>query len=1216
MKYKIRLSNGEMVQIIADSDEEALQMAKEIEQQKISQGEFSVLKNGDNPPDMDRLNFNYQKGVALPGLRAALGFAEGDLNGLEEKEQYLINKVGSQGFTRDSKGNLALTPKGLIRLGITPEDDRNVVIDESGMSWGDVADLSGIIGPIAGTLVTMTPWGRGAKMGYTFLKEVGLMGAGAGLGKAGEELVEAAVGFQKQTPGEIAETVTHEALLMGAAQGVFGTVARALKALLGPKASVETLDVISNMMKGIPDPKAVLAMETRLGRALTDKELAKIPRLTPIPHMDAQGRPIAARVQAASETILKPKGRKRANEAYIWGRMQETLKMLGAKNIEIKKFSNKLAAGRLTADEIEATARTIAKNADISESAFQQYLRNVIVGIDRGIFDRVAPGGRTRFEGLTTEQGANRLKQMIKGENTEGQIQGSLFGDLYQARYASFIEEYGMINTQLGLGPVRNVTTGKVIPIVEGSNKPKLFNNIDEVASYWESRVLADPKRTLPEWVKIYRGETGAKAAGEIPLVAPNTVELNAVTKLERELGRRLTDEEKIARGWTPSAAGPKGAGDAPVSFTELEPHLLEGGVGSGEFRQMAFIPTESFKNLARRLSQDMPRGTPLSRTDTVVLAPNDLAAIEALPQFLTLKQFHNLRMGLRTGTGGIKATSVIPGGLTSKWAGDLFADTEKLLLTLSETGDAQAAMLVNLPKVLRSMFSDETIAKTLGQYQSVNRRYGKFLTAFGDVNWAALKRDVKQGGYDRDQLLGVILRRDGAERYRELMKILDEVDPKIIAVREQALGRALTGEEVRALRAGTHSRRADMEHEIRGQYLSLALKKSYSWQTNRVDPTTLRRELLKIGDDTLQAVMGDSYRPLMTALQAMEMHGAKLTGEQATKILADWNRMYPEARAGQGGAPGGFVIMEDIAKLAERQNEFASSALVRAIRKDTFEPDKIVEIIFKKRGGERIREAQQLLSPESFALVQQEAMRDMLLKATGPGQDIKEIFRSGALKNSMEAYGDDALEAMFGKEVTSALKGLNQEMTLITQAEGGNAGTLVAATVGLFAFGLANLQTIATIGIAGKLMSSPTVVRALARTDASSIRIVMNAMRRAIQLELSHLIATGQEEAAAELQKAINQADVNMTGQEDLGVEAGNILEQVKEAVTPIRNTIKQTIGETFGAAEVSPISSAAPTTSPISLPNVAPPQVATANPIVLPNPQDRFLAERLGRT
>jgi hypothetical protein len=121
--------------------------------------------------------------------------------------------------------------------------------------------------------------------------------------------------------------------------------------------------------------------------------------------------------------------------------------------------------------------------------------------------------------------------------------------------------------------------------------------------------------------------------------------------------------------------------------------------------------------------------------------------------------------------------------------------------------------------------------------------------------------------------------------------------------------------------------------------------------------------------------------------------------------------------------------------------------------------------------------------------------------------------------------------------------------------------------------------------------------------------------MRRAIQLEIAHLIATGQQAAAAELQAAIDRVDVPMDLQEDVSNEAGNILEQVKEAVTPIRNTIRQTIGETFGAAETPPISSAAPATSPIPLPNVAPPQVGIANPIVLPNPQDRFLAERLGR-
>jgi hypothetical protein len=137
-----------------------------------------------------------------------------------------------------------------------------------------------------------------------------------------------------------------------------------------------------------------------------------------------------------------------------------------------------------------------------------------------------------------------------------------------------------------------------------------------------------------------------------------------------------------------------------------------------------------------------------------------------------------------------------------------------------------------------------------------------------------------------------------------------------------------------------------------------------------------------------------------------------------------------------------------------------------------------------------------------------------------------------------------------------------------------------------------------------------------LSKTDAGSIRVVTNAMRRAIQLEIAHLIATGQQAAADELQAAINKVDVPMGLQEDMSNEAGNILEQTKEAVTPIRDTIRQTIGETFGAVGTPPINSAAPTGSPMPLPNVAPPQVATANPIVLPNPQDRFLAERLGRS
>jgi len=86
--------------------------------------------------DFDAENFDYQTGVDAPGLRAQLDLAET----VEEKELVLTNRVGSQGFTRDSAGNFALTPSGLKRLGIRGGSDKNIIIDESGLAKGDFAD--------------------------------------------------------------------------------------------------------------------------------------------------------------------------------------------------------------------------------------------------------------------------------------------------------------------------------------------------------------------------------------------------------------------------------------------------------------------------------------------------------------------------------------------------------------------------------------------------------------------------------------------------------------------------------------------------------------------------------------------------------------------------------------------------------------------------------------------------------------------------------------------------------------------------------------------------------------------------------------------------------------------------------------------------------------------------------------------------------------------
>jgi hypothetical protein len=559
------------------------------------------------------------------------------------------------------------------------------------------------------------------------------------------------------------------------------------------------------------------------------------------------------------------------------------------------------------------------------------------------------------------------------------------------------------------------------------------------------------------------------------------------------------------------------------------------------------------------------------------VIPQNDLASLLNIPDFITLRQWMNLRHTLRTG----QSSEFLPGGLSSEWSSKLFREAENIMTHMSETGAFQAAMLKNLPEFLQKKFTPEVMAKTLGRYQQLNGRYAKFLESYDDTLLAQIKRGAKQGGYDRDQLMAAVLKRDNPERFTSLMNILPEAE------------------------------RASITQELRSQWLTLAIKQSYDPIKNRIDPFQFKKQIDKLGS-TAEALMGPYYSPLAEALETISLRGRNLTVQEASELVRAWTKSYPKA----DGIPESLRILEGISAAAEETAKFGRSRLVKAVQSPNFEPERVVEIIFKPQNGNLIREAKELLRPETFNMVRENAMRTLVNKGVGPGDTVQSIFNTDALQKAIANYGDDTLEAMFGREIVDSLKGFGREMSIITGVEGQGAGNIVAGAVALYAFNLANITTIGTIGIIGRMLSSNRVVQALSKTDAGSIRVVTNAMRRAIQLEIAHLIATGQQAAADELQAAINKVDVPMGLQEDMSNEAGNILEQTKEAVTPIRDTIRQTIGETFGAVGTPPINSAAPTGSPMPLPNVAPPQVATANPIVLPNPQDRFLAERLGRS
>lgn len=97
------------------------------------------------------VGFDTKTGIKDAGLRAGLSLAE---NTAEEEARLAQQGLSPEDYTRDSRGRLALTPSGAAKFGV--ETDKNVLIDERGLTRYDFADLAGIApevgGAIAGTL--------------------------------------------------------------------------------------------------------------------------------------------------------------------------------------------------------------------------------------------------------------------------------------------------------------------------------------------------------------------------------------------------------------------------------------------------------------------------------------------------------------------------------------------------------------------------------------------------------------------------------------------------------------------------------------------------------------------------------------------------------------------------------------------------------------------------------------------------------------------------------------------------------------------------------------------------------------------------------------------------------------------------------------------------------------------------------------------------------
>jgi len=403
MIYEIELPDGRIIEVEGEpgQEERAIQTVKEY---LAKEGTAQIIEEED---------FDYKTGIQNAFLRTQLDMADN----MEEKESVLQRYAGSDGFIRDTRGNLAITPLGQRRLsykGMLDEDqisNKNIVIDEEGFSFSDFADFGGTIGPLAGAIAALSPHGRLLRTLQPFLKSDRLTRSaaaaiGTGGGQLGEEALETVRGLQRQTIGEVGGEVFTEAAIGGIGQGLFEGGGAALHALLGRKAPIVDVDISRAIAQGA-DPAEVELLKNRLGRMPTFEDIKKAQADGTISSFTeaavsqrALGRSIPGRIQAAAETVFGRTERDKKLIQYGNERLRKFLEDLNDETLDLQAVGNAFRTGQLTKGEVDSLIKQMSDNAAKTNKDVQEYVKNAIQQIDDGAFtlrpDRIGIGQKIR----------------------------------------------------------------------------------------------------------------------------------------------------------------------------------------------------------------------------------------------------------------------------------------------------------------------------------------------------------------------------------------------------------------------------------------------------------------------------------------------------------------------------------------------------------------------------------------------------------------------------------------------------------------------------------------------------------------------------------------------------------------------------------------------------------------------------------------------------
>jgi hypothetical protein len=1088
-KFKVNISEGVSQIVEAENATEARQKVKA----EIAKGAIS--------PFYDKLYFDYETGVNYKGLRGKLGRTETEqeenkvlrdlfnsIKGIEtaeDQDSVLENKVGNEGFTRNTKGQLALTPTGLEELGLPVQQktladgsviNLNTVIDENSFNLrtGDFADFSGIAGPIAGALTFLSPQLKVIKGlralfgGNKVLSNIFASGVGSAVGKAAEEEVfDTQQGFQLQDRDDLNDLYKTEFILGSLGQGLGEAVGGAYGLLLGRKAPTGDVRLLKQGNKGrvVTD---VMKLDRNLGREATEKEIKRAIKDGKVGMLDYKFVPSQAtlkkqlpgKTQQIAEQVVGPARAKEAN-AYLFGNLNYLLKAIDAHDVASNKYISQATKGGLD-EQIQA-----ARNAlSLEEQNVTKILNDLLKDIQEDAFN---VGDMTQLEGLE-EVGTNIIETL---QQARSQVVGTI-GKSYDKVDQQFLN-------------LMKIPAG-------GTNEEKLVAGaLRDTIGRTQARYLKDARNILQQYKE-------SNSAWQLGGARDPDISANLVNQIDNI----LNDMEQKA------LTGKLDLRNVRNSYDTLK-----------DYAEMSMVPTQLRRTLISVLNKFDDRRT----------------------------------------------LNIDDAGIVTK--GKQGADS--IFTALEQTGEEEFAR--NLADTLRTLnLGDEftldaaqqkVLNETIEGLRDANKLSARLLEPFDRV---AINKVIEQGGRgatNADEVYLKLVERGKTKDLQDLFKNLRSYD-----------------EYKRSLNQ-TSNKEQELKSQLRKRLFYNAGRSSTdtSGPEDVIDFTAFARVIKKFE--------GENEGKLLALFE--DAGGGRSTGKLVLDSINQLAKLKPNIKpvdlkslvndfttSGKGlGSEQGVVFVQqlsELAKASEKKLIFeANRAIVDLPNKGV---EETVQAIFRPRSGSNIEILKETLkdTPEVFKDIQLASMQKLLSKSidfnyNGKG-NITEIFKPGHLKSALETYGDETLEAMFGKEVTQGLKDFQRYIDLSTVGEigrGGSAGGLVAAGIaaGVVFAPLATLPTLAGLAVMRQLFSDPRFVGLMLKTDKGSISEAIRMARRAAGLAGVRYI-NGEAQIVGEQGEKIVQEATNQAEEEGFIDQAKKIFQsttdQAKDAATQAQQSLQTT--------------------------------------------------------